>query len=404
MRWLANLSALGLVAASVGCSDDASGPEHVYTVAFRLPADVSLGQDSTLALAPNVVVLRDGQDTIPGSRVAYSSDDLLVAMVSPSGVVTGIGGGTTTIRVAFRADTLAIATTVRPRPTTVVDLRLHPTDVTPFYALPGHPGSTMLRALVMAGTDTVYCNQPVCSNTAMRAFQRFVRLTSLDPDVATIENSLAVPATRGQVVAKDTATARFVLEVPGDRVADTVTVRFGLRPIDSISIRVDSIIEGGVTRLYTGTLPAVVPRNLTLLLNVNYWNKVPGQSAAVAVTRPRLPLVTWLTASNIFAVITGDGRMTALKSVDTAPTCTNLNPQASQVVAGFGQPPGANVPTNCPTPAPPTIPIRPITCFRTSTSSTDNGASCTVYVKATITDPVSGLDRTAYLPVTIRQP
>ena len=402
MRRLSSLGLLG-IAASLACSDDASGPEHIYTVGFRAAPDVSVAQDSAIALAPNVAVVRDGQDTIAGARVTYASDDILIAMVSPSGIVTGIGGGTTTIRVAFRSETLAVTTTVRPRPATLVDLRVHPTDATPFYALPGHAGSSVLRALVQVGADTVYCNQPVCANTASRQFQRFVRFRSLDSLTATIANNPAAPATRGQITAGDTATARFVLEVPGDGIADTVTVSFGLRPIDSISIRVDSVIEGGVARPYTGTLPAVVARNLTLLLRVNHWHRVPGQ-AALAVMRPRLPLVSWVTASNTFAVITGDGRMTALRSVDTAPTCTNLSPQAGQVVADFGQPPGPAVATNCPAPAPATIPIRPITCFRTSTSSTDNGASCTVYVRAAITDPVSQQQRVAYLPVTIRQP
>ena len=418
IRRISFLLTVGIVAA-LACSDgDSSGPVHSYSVEFQGPPTIAIGQDSTYNLVLDSVrvngvfsrtsldVRRDDDQLITRPLVVYSTENPDVAVVSPSGIVTAVGGGTTNIVATFRGSTVAVPILVRGYPTTFVDLTT--ASPTPFYALPGHAASSRLAATVKVGDATVFCNFPVCANTATRANQRVVRFVSLDTAKATIENGSSTTTlknARGQITAKDTGTARFVLEVPGDGVADTLTLNLELRPIDSMEVSVDSIIDVVAnstqpSRFYT---QALVPRGATLLLKVTFRARVPGVTPAqyITVTRPRYPIVTWQTASNVFAAVTADGRFTGLTAVGTAPTCTNLNPQSVQIAVGF-QPPGT-VPTNCPAPAPVTIPTRPVSCVRPIASQGgDAAANCTVYVLARATDPKSGKALSFYLPIVIQ--
>jgi hypothetical protein len=140
-----------------------------------------------------------------------------------------------------------------------------------------------------------------------------------------------------------------------------------------------------------------------LLLTPVFLSKVTTLTGTeyIPVTRPRYPLVTWTSASNAFATITADGRFTGLDATDTQPTCTNLNPQATQITPGF-QPPGT-VATNCVAPAPATIPTRPVSCVRPPAGEGgDAAARCTVYVRARATDPVTGKTLEFHLPIAIQ--
>lgn len=82
-----------LVAAMCACSGNATNPDasEVDSVAIT-PPTASLLVGSSVALA--AAVLDANGDVIPAMNVAWSSEDTLVAQVSPTGVVTGMAAGT----------------------------------------------------------------------------------------------------------------------------------------------------------------------------------------------------------------------------------------------------------------------------------------------------------------------
>src|SRR5262245_30237466 len=250
------------LAFAVGCETDRSVTPMNYTLEAVTPS-LAIGQDTSAAILINV--RRAGTDTtIKGARLVYTSADYNIATVlnavdvasgQPIGVVTAVRGGTTTIRARLGNATVDIPVTVRPHPATSVELTVLTgpagglksvnADTGTFYALPTHPPTSILRAVVMAGSDTVFCNY--CAPKTPARVMRMVRFVSLNPALATITNALiptlqASTDSSGRITPNDTSStgARFVLEVPADGKADTVLVKFALRPIDSLGVRPDS--------------------------------------------------------------------------------------------------------------------------------------------------------------------
>ncbi len=415
-----------VLAAMLACSDGGISPQHTYNVLPKTGTPVGVGQDSTFDLTSAIVLLRDATDTVAGARFEFASSNTNVALVSSSGLITGVGGGTATITVSGYGAPLDVPVTVRGRPATSVQLNAHPMDTSSYWARPGHAPSSLLRMLVLAGTDTVFCNIPVCANATSRLNQRVVRIYSLDTVKAQVSNIAG--STRGQITAKDTGTVQFVLSVPGDGIADTVAIRFKLRPIDSLLLRVDSITDAVGTRAYTGTN---VPKGATLLVGVGYFFKVPAAPAITATTisvntlatvsalRTRFPTITWQSAVSDLAIVAGNGRTSGTRAQGTAPVCTatpvkvaseasdgvGYDPYLNRYPAGF-VPPGAATSTGCTAVGvPTTLTPRGATCFRTGVTATDaQQANCTVYIKASMTDEVSGLPHSTYMAVIVRQP
>jgi hypothetical protein len=440
-----------------GCSDSDKGgvgPGRSYDVQTTIPA-VTVRQDSTYQLA--VTVMRDGTTAVANPTISYSVEDYSIASVSATGVVLAKKGGTTNVRAAFNGDTLLIPVTVTPKPVTSIALTLNFTgkDSGTVYALPGFPSGSFLKALVLSGTDTVYCNALACPNHATR-MQRLVEFVSLDTAKASISDASASTAnknTRGQVNPKDTSAAyrRFVLRVPADNIADTVWLRFLLRPIDSITVRTDSFtVAGTTTRL---AYSSNITRDSSIVLGVNMLNRLDtaySLSSAgapvrtrtnVTVTRPTMPRITWESANDNYAVVDNQGRVTGLRNTwlpgvgSTAaqraansdePTCSSAIFKISATDTAYAYdrvltkfpipanytpavvatgcpattpnptPGGAPIPTNVPA----TVP-RGVNCTSSVASGT---ATCTVVIRASVTDPVTGAVRRFLFNVVVQQP
>ncbi len=456
MRRSATLLLLGLAVVG-GCSDDDNGvgPNRTYDVQTT-EASLTLAQDFSDTL--DVTVIRDGEFTIDDPLITYLSDDYTIATVTSAGVVTAKKGGQTNIRAAFNGDTLVIPLTVTPRPATSVELTINFTgrDKDTLWALPGFPAGAFLKAVVKAGSDTVYCNALACRNHATRV-QRLVEFESLDTTKATVANAFASTNnknSRGQITARDTSAALvpFVLRVPADNIADTVWLSFSVRPIDSITVRTDSFTVAGLEDKIAYT--SNITRDSSIILAVNLINRTDTAYTIssstgnpirtrrdVTVTRPTPPRVTWESANDNYVVVDNQGRVTGLRNTwmpgvgataaaraATAdePTCsaavfkisaTDTAYAYDRVLTRFPIPANytpAIVPTGCPATVPGPTPTDPPVATNVPanvargvhcTSSTSTlTATCTVVIRATITDPASGATRRAHFIVIVRQP
>src|SRR5678815_1809857 len=108
----------------IGCGSDSSTGVAPSTYTLEpATASVAVGQDSTATLAINV--RRQGTDTtIKGARLLYTSADYGIATVDGTGIVTGIKGGTTSIKVSLNDATVDVPVTVRGHPATLVELTI----------------------------------------------------------------------------------------------------------------------------------------------------------------------------------------------------------------------------------------------------------------------------------------
>ena len=434
---------------AMGCGSDSGpgSPEFSYTLSPAAPT-VSVGQDSTVAL--NVAVMR-GTDAISDARLSYSSADYDIATVDAAGLVTGRAGGSTTITVRFGANSVDIPVTVRPHPATTVYLRVLSgpagglkgtrgdtgtfPDTGTFYALPADPATSRLWGLVLVGNDTVYCNY--CPTRTPARVNRMVRFVSLDPSLARVSNAgnpllQSSVDTSGRVTPLDTSAAgvRIVMEVPGDsgvatRWKDTVLVKFSLRPLDSLRIRPDSNFFP--TTNGTGLQKQIYPdadlvqANVRAASSTNFIagldflsrvqdlpNPTTGAAGSVRyiiarvtspsgdplVRRPSLPNVTWESANAGYLSVNAAGAVTGRCNFiggecPTPPsgtswllTCSATSGRMPSAFNGIGN---YSIP-NCTTPV--SIPMPGAFC--TSTSSSDLSSTCTIYIRATATDPVTG--------------
>jgi hypothetical protein len=408
-------------------------------------------------------------------RLTYTSDDYSVANVTPSGRVIAVGGGSTTIHVSASSSSIAIPVTVTARPATDVELTfLDPLDMASretegtIFAFPGNTQSTQLRAVVFAGTDTVFCNR--CAGFASRS-QRYVNFVSRDTTKVKVRNTadpILRTDTTGRLLALDTTTAGqgvYVVLETADGVKDSVLVHIALRPIDSLEvrldsfadpldpgdfdpyptthIRVDSVVKIGVTFRSkvqdppdpnTGILPAA--RFITVT-NVDDEDDVEDRGGPVR--RAVLPIINWESANPAVASISSAGFITALRWFATNSSQV-LSCSATQVVSdavngggvlgggAFGETiftgPRLRLPTDPPPPLPPTAadiaatrytvpgcsPTKTIGmpgAFCTgfgTTTTADPNSVCTVWMRATADDQATDLVLSDKIAITIRRP
>jgi hypothetical protein len=442
MHRLVAIALVGLpLAITVGCGDSSTAvPSTTYTLE-PTTASLALGQDSSVTLAVNV--RRTGTDTtIKGARLVFSSADYNIATVDGTGIVTGVRGGNTTINARLGDASVDVPVTVRARPATSVELTILTgpagglksvnADTGTFYALPADPLTSRLKAVVRVGNDTVYCN--FCTTRTPARVMRIVRFVSLNPALATISNAntpnlQTSTDTTGRITASDTSSAgvRFVLEVPGDNRADTVLVKFALRPIDSLAVRPDSNFFP--TANGTGLQKQIYPNADLVQANVkaaattnfiaglDYLSRVvnppapatpntPGATrfipsrltGAATVRRPSLPNVTWESANKDYLDVNAAGSVTGkcaaiggacLATGSAVLTCASTGSSMPAAFLGSGT---YSIPSCSPAR---TIPMPGAFC--TSNSATDLSSSCTVWIRASANDPVTGrLLRTLY--------
>jgi hypothetical protein len=425
------IAALALVAA---CGDEKSpAAPFVYTLETTTPS-LSIGQDSTRALA--LTVKRSGTDTtIKNVLIDYRSSDYSVASVDAAGVVTAVKAGTATITATAAGSSIEVPVTVVARPATFIELTILTgpagglksvsADTGTFYALPADPQTSRLKAVVRVGNDTVFCNY--CRTTTPARVMRQVRFRSLDTTLATISGfsnlTQAATDTSGRITARDTNTTtgvKFVLDVPADNIADTVTVKFRLRPIDSLGMRPDSnsfpVANG------TGTSRQIYPNadntqanvkaagTINFIVGIDFLSRVqdppnpatPATPGAVrfipsrlfggaTVFRKSLPSVIWESANTDYLDINAAGAVTGkcaqiggtcLQAGSTVLTCASTGSQMPQKFAGIGN---YTIPSCSPTR---TIPMPGAFC--TTTSQTDLFSTCTIWVRATAIDQVTG--------------
>jgi hypothetical protein len=427
-------SVLVALLAILGCGGDSStgvSPSD-YTLETATPS-LSIAQDSAMTLT--VDVKRAGTDTtIKGSRLEFTSADYDIATVNGTGVVTAVRAGSTTITVQLGDARLDVPVTVRARRATSVELTLLTgpagglkavrADTGTFYALPADPITSQLRATVLVGLDTVFCN--FCPTKTPARVQRQVRFVSLDTSIATIGNAgdptlQASTDTSGRIIAKDTTSTgvRFVLEVPADGIADTVLVKFSLRPIDSLGLRPDSAFFP--TTNGTGLQKQVYPNSdatqalvrqattTNFVVGVDFLSRVQNPPNAttnaagtvryipsrtygpVTVFRPSLPGVTWESANRDYLDINAAGSVIARCAFiggncpATGSTVLNCNANAGTMPSVFLGNGTYSIPSCSPAK---TIPMPGAFC--TTNSTTDLTSICTIWVRASATDQVTG--------------
>ena len=472
-RALLLLAAAGITVA--GACSDSSGPvgklEHDYALESQSDTGLTLAQDASHQLG--VFLVRDGSDTIPGASLSYIVDDYSIVTVNASGVVTAKRGGSTIVRAAVHGDTIVIPITVVARPLTAIDLTINSggQNSGTRYAYPGDGRTVFLKALVRSGADTVYCNAMACANHATRA-QRQVEFVSLNPAKATVANAFGTAAqlnVRGQVTAVDTSAepVGIVLRVKSDSGvaptwADTVFLRFALRPVDSLIVRPDSFLPVGATVkvAYTST----VAPDSSILLGVTLQHRtdsaytLTGRTVTtINVARPTPPTIVWESANSNYAVVDNQGRVTGVRTTwlpSTMPRPVPVPPNtlpsyvparvSTDIPACIGQvfrtttedvaywydkvltafpipatgpwvvrtngwrdpatPPTESVTNDemeiCPTGGDvPTTVARGVNCSTQLVGTA--GAHCNVVIRATFTDPVTGAVKRAHFLVTV---
>jgi hypothetical protein len=448
MRRFALLPLVGLLAVN-GCGDDNvfGVPKFSYTLQPAAPTIV-VGQDSSVVAG--VTVMRSGTDTsLKNVKLIWSSANQSIALVDTGGKVTGLSGGSTTVTAAMGATSLTIPVTVTGHAADFVELTVLSgpgggfksvsADTGTFFALPGDGGSSRLKAVVKVGNDTVFCNY--CVEKTPARVLRVVKFRSLDTLKATVTNgsnpSLKTSTdTSGRVIPKDTSSTgvRIVLEVPGDKKADTVLLKFSLRPIDTLRIRPDSVLLA--TTNGTGLSKTIYPTSDTLaavvvaasvtnfVAGVTFISKVQDLPAAGVAALPALrsisirtdqgapanlrrlgvPSITWESANKDYLTINAAGASIGLCSFiggncsttgSTVLNCNSLGTAMPQTFAGAGT---YTVP-GCVGKA--AIPMPGALC--TTTSSTEVTATCTIWIRATVTDPVTKKVIQRLYPITIRR-
>src|SRR6188768_1449103 len=123
MRRLSGRTLVGLLVA-LGCgSDSTTGVAPMSYTLEPVTTSIGVGQDSSITLSINV--RRAGTDTtIKGARLNYVSADYNIATVDGTGLVTGIRGGSTTIKASLGDASVDVPVTVRAHTATSVELTI----------------------------------------------------------------------------------------------------------------------------------------------------------------------------------------------------------------------------------------------------------------------------------------
>ncbi len=117
--WRPRLAAAAMVVAAVACSGIITGPDAPDTSARSMrvtPTALAIGVGDTARLTASLFDA-SGAITSPsaGTSLTYASSDSTVARVDATGLVTGVAGGTATVRSAYGALALGVTVTVQDR-------------------------------------------------------------------------------------------------------------------------------------------------------------------------------------------------------------------------------------------------------------------------------------------------
>ena len=153
------LTACVVLAGAFACSGIITGPDagpDTRPRSMRIaPATLTLARGDTARFAATLYDVT-GTPTQPESDVplTYRSDDTTIARIDATGLVTGVAGGTTTVRGLYGALTLGAPVTVTVRPRLVV---------VSGDAQAGEQGDTLAQPLVVRALDAA--GQPVAGDT-----------------------------------------------------------------------------------------------------------------------------------------------------------------------------------------------------------------------------------------------
>jgi uncharacterized protein YjdB len=235
LRALARFAGAAAVAVSLSACSFITGVPNVSRVELQVPVTtIAPGQQVQASGVP----LGSGGNVITHQRrqVSFSSSDEAVAIVSPSGLITGIAPGRATVRATSDGKSASTEITVRPIPVRQVLV----TNRSPIVRLA--PSVTvLLSAAVIDTNNQLLGNRPPTWR-------------SLDPTVATVSAA-------GAVVPRALGTARVIASVDTGLaprtgvVADTVTLR--VTPVPIVSIRVNPrtpTLYTGQTQQFTATV------------------------------------------------------------------------------------------------------------------------------------------------------
>ena len=235
------------VMAGCGGGDDATG---VMTYAIEVGAtSLAVGQDSTVSLEADVRNVTQDR-LLEDAPINFRSADYTIATVDNDGEVTGLRGGTTDILVVYRDDTARVPITVRANPITALRIQA----ATPFrtgvttdaerrtinlgsgVGFDLTAGQTLEMAVHAADADDdelicLRCSQ-IQTGATSPSIQRRGVWTSTNEAVATVSNGTAF----GRVTARAVGTTKIIFTVPGDELADTVTVNVFRRPVTGVDI------------------------------------------------------------------------------------------------------------------------------------------------------------------------
>lgn len=233
----------------------------VATVAVT-PASLALSAGTTRLLA--FVALAANGDTIRGRTAVWSGGSAAIATVNETtGLVTGVGVGTTSVRVTVDTNTASATVTVHP-PVASVTITPNPADV-------GMGASAQLNTTVRTTAGTVVTG-------------RAIAWRSLDSSIVTVDSTGTI---RGAAI----GTSRVVATVEGKSDSATVTVKPAV-----VTLRVvpDTITIGlGLSRTFTTV--ALAANADTLTGRTSTWSSSDSTVASVlggVVTARRLGVAT----------------------------------------------------------------------------------------------------------------
>lgn len=163
--WRAILGACALAVLVVACDGIITGPDAPETRPRSMrvaPTVLTVASGDTARVTATLFDVT-GVPTGPevGVALTYVSEDTTVARVDATGLVTGVGGGTTTVRGVYGALTLGVPVTVTVRPRLVL---------VSGGAQGGEQGDTLAAPIVVRALDAA--GQPVAGDTV-----RFVVLS-----------------------------------------------------------------------------------------------------------------------------------------------------------------------------------------------------------------------------------
>ena len=288
-------AAIVVAALVLACSAaEVTGPNESIQTILVAPPTATVAVGATLSLEAEVRTATG--DVIGSQRIAWSSEDVAIAEVSSTGVVTGLKVGTVLIAASARGHDAFARVTVNPTP--VASVRLSSTHQSLFVGQ-----VTQLTADPLDGSGRLLANRPVT-------------WTSSDVDIATVtESGLVTALSPGGTIITATAEGRSAF----------ASITVAAIPIASVVITpaVNEVFVGQTTQL---TAEARDVSGAPLTDRVIVW----------ATNRPQVATVT--SEGLVTAISSGTATITASSEGRSATATVNVSPRpVSSVVLSPGQ-------------------------------------------------------------------